>query len=114
MSKQKYSESHILIVDFRGIGIQTSNSFDTRSREMGLRSLGGQTEMTASGPKTNKQRRHGHMGKEAIIIMIMKSFNRRGSHGHHGSKRREQEQQAHSHGSHAFTHTLYINTVTTT
>ena len=36
-----------------------------------------------------------------IIIIIMKTFNSRGSHGHLGSKC-------------AFTHTLYINTVTTT
>ena len=38
--------------------------------------------------------------------MIMKSFNRRSSNGHHGSKRRELAQHAHSHGSHAFTDTL--------
>jgi hypothetical protein len=36
----------------------------------------------------------------------MKNFNRRNSHGHHGSKRRELAQHAHSRGSHAFTHTL--------
>ena len=41
------------------------------------------------------------------------NFNWRSSHGHHGSKRRELTQHAHSRGSHAFTHTL-INTVTTT
>ena len=40
-----------------------------------------------------------------IMIMIMKNFNRRDSHGHHGSKRRELAQHAHSHGSHGFTHT---------
>ena len=39
-----------------------------------------------------------------IIIMIMKNFNRRDSHGHHGSKRRELAQHTHSCGSHAFTH----------
>ena len=44
----------------------------------------------------------------------MKNFNRRDSHGHHGSKRRELSQHAHSRGSHAFTRTLTINTVTTT
>ena len=32
--------------------------------------------------------------------------NRRNSHGHHGSKRRELAQHAHSRGSHAFTRTL--------
>ena len=32
----------------------------------------------------------------------------------HGSKRRKLAQDAHSRGSHPFTHTLYINTVTTT
>ena len=36
--------------------------------------------------------------------------NRRSSHGHHGSKRRELAHHAHSRGSHAFSHTLYINT----
>ena len=41
-----------------------------------------------------------------IMITIMKNFNRRNSHGHHGSKRRELAQHAHSHGLHAFT---YIN-----
>ena len=41
----------------------------------------------------------------------MKNSNRRRSHGHHGSKRRELAQHAHSHGPHAFTHTLYVNTV---
>ena len=35
----------------------------------------------------------------------MKNFNRRSSHGHHGSKRLELAQDAHSRGSHAFTHT---------
>ena len=49
-----------------------------------------------------------------IMIMIMKNFNRRNSHGHHGSKRCKLVQHAHSHGSHAFIHTLYINTVTLT
>ena len=34
------------------------------------------------------------------------TFNRRSSHGHHGSKRREPAQHAHSRASHAFTHTL--------
>ena len=45
----------------------------------------------------------------------MKNFNRCSSHGHHGSKskRRELAQYAHSHGLHAFTHTL-TSTVTTT
>ena len=36
----------------------------------------------------------------------MKSFNRRDSHGNHGSKHRELAQHAHSHGSHSFAHTL--------
>ena len=36
----------------------------------------------------------------------MKNFNRRDVHGHHGSKCRELAQHAHSHISHAFTHTL--------
>ena len=36
----------------------------------------------------------------------MKNFNRHDSHGHHGSKRHELAQHAHSHGSQAFTHTL--------
>ena len=49
-----------------------------------------------------------------IIMIIIMNFNGRNSHGNHGSKRRELAQHAHSHGSHAFTHTLYINTVTTT
>ena len=44
----------------------------------------------------------------------MKNFNRRSPHVHHGSKRRKLAQRAHSRGSHAFTHTLYINTFTTT
>ena len=44
----------------------------------------------------------------------MKNFNRCNSHGHHGSKHRELAQHAHSRGSQAFTHTLDINTVTTT
>ena len=35
----------------------------------------------------------------------MKKCNRRTSHGHHGSKRRELAQHAHSRESHAFTHT---------
>ena len=39
-------------------------------------------------------------------MIIMKNFNRRNSHGHHGSKCRELAQHAHSSGSHAFTHTL--------
>ena len=39
-----------------------------------------------------------------FFLIIMKNFNRRDSHGHHGSKRRELAQHAHSHGSHAFTH----------
>ena len=44
--------------------------------------------------------------KCSIIIIIMKNFNRRKSHGHHGSRRRTQT-DAHLHGSHAaFTHTL--------
>ena len=41
----------------------------------------------------------------AIINILMKNFNRRRAHGHHGSKRRELVQHAHSRGSHAFTHT---------
>ena len=36
----------------------------------------------------------------------MKNFDRRSSHGHHGSNRRELAQHAHSHESHAFIHTL--------
>ena len=36
----------------------------------------------------------------------MKNFNTRSSHGHHGSKRRELAQHAHSRRSHALTHTL--------
>ena len=48
------------------------------------------------------------------VVIKMKNFNRRRSQGHHGSKRRELAQHAYSHGSHAFTHTLDINTVTTT
>ena len=51
---------------------------------------------------------------EESDIIIMKNFNRRSSHGYRGSKRRELAQHAHSRGSRAFTHTLYINTVTTT
>ena len=35
----------------------------------------------------------------------MKNCNRRDSHGHHGSQRRELAQHAHSRGSHAFTDT---------
>ena len=34
-----------------------------------------------------------------LIIIIIKNFNRRSSHGHHGSKRRELAQHAHSRGS---------------
>ena len=44
----------------------------------------------------------------------MKNSNRRSSHGHYGSKRRELVRQAHSRGSHALTHKTDINTVTTT
>ena len=40
-----------------------------------------------------------------FIAVIMKNCNRHSSHGHHGSKRRELAQHAHSRGSHAFTHT---------
>ena len=54
------------------------------------------------------------VGPAIIIIIIIMNFNRRNSHGNHGSKRRELAQHARSRGSHAFTHTLYINTVTTT
>ena len=44
----------------------------------------------------------------------MKNYNRRSSHGHHGSKRRELAQHAHSTWiAHMHSHT-YINTVTTT
>ena len=32
-----------------------------------------------------------------IIIIMMKNFNRRSFHGHHGSKRRELAQHAHTH-----------------
>ena len=42
----------------------------------------------------------------SYIIIIMKNFSRRNSHGHHGSKRRDLAQHTHSHGSHAFTHAL--------
>ena len=38
----------------------------------------------------------------------MKNFNRCDSHGHHGSKRCELVQHTHSHGSHAFIHTLTL------
>ena len=41
-----------------------------------------------------------------ILSYLMKNFNSRDSHGHHGSKRRELVQHGHSHGSHAFTHTV--------
>ena len=34
------------------------------------------------------------------------NFNRRSSHGHHGSKRHELVKYAHSRGSHTFTYTL--------
>ena len=44
-----------------------------------------------------------------MIWYDVKNYNRRNSRGHHGSKRRELAQQhAHSRGSLAFTHTLYI------
>ena len=49
-----------------------------------------------------------------IVIIMKKNFNRRSSHGHHCSKRRELAQHAHSRWSHAFTHHTYLNTVTTT
>ena len=49
-----------------------------------------------------------------IIIIIMKNFNKRSSHVDHGSKHRELAQHAHLRGPHAFTLTLYINTVITT
>ena len=48
-----------------------------------------------------------------IIIIIIMNFNRRNSHGNHGSKRLELAQHAHSRGPYAFTHTLYINTTIT-
>ena len=38
----------------------------------------------------------------------MKNFNRCDSYGHHSSKCRELAQHVHSYGSHAFTHTQYI------
>ena len=41
-----------------------------------------------------------------FLVVIMKNFNRRDSHGHHGSKRRELAQHAHSLGSQAFTYTF--------
>ena len=41
-----------------------------------------------------------------LLCYVMKNFNRRDSHGHHGSKRRELAQHAHSRGSHTFTHAL--------
>ena len=41
----------------------------------------------------------------------MKHINRRSSHGHHDSKRREMAQHAHSHGSHAVTHNNSYNHV---
>ena len=41
-----------------------------------------------------------------VIIITMKNFNRRNSHGHHGSKRHELAQHTHFSGSHAFSHTL--------
>ena len=44
--------------------------------------------------------------KGPVCIIIMKNFNRCSSHGHHGSKLRDLVQYAHSHGSHAFTHTF--------
>ena len=48
------------------------------------------------------------------IIIIMKNFNRRDSHGHHGSQRRELTQHAHSHvhGSHVTT-SLTLTSLTT-
>ena len=45
------------------------------------------------------------------LIIIMKKFNRRSSHGSHGSKRHKLAQHALSRGLHAHT---YINTVSTT
>ena len=38
----------------------------------------------------------------AVIIIIMKNFNRHSFHGHHGSKRRDLAQHTHWCGSHAF------------
>ena len=49
-----------------------------------------------------------------MLCHVLKNFNRCNSHGHHDSKRHELKQHAHSHGSHGFTCTLYINTVTAT
>ena len=46
-----------------------------------------------------------------LIVIIIKNFNRRDPHGHHGSKCRELAQHAHSHGSHAFTHTRTSTTI---
>ena len=45
--------------------------------------------------------RHECKNEIIIIIIIMKNFNRRNSHSHHGSKRLELAQHAHT-----FTHTL--------
>ena len=45
-----------------------------------------------------------------ITTIIMKNFSRRSFHGHHGSKRGELAQQAHSRGSHAFTHDTLTST----
>ena len=44
----------------------------------------------------------------ASLIIIINNFNRRSSHGHHGSKCCE---LAHSRGSHTFTHTLTSTTL---
>ena len=48
-----------------------------------------------------------------IIIIVMKNFNRRSSHGHHGSKRHELAPHALTWIAHIHSHT-YMNTVTTT
>ena len=52
---------------------------------------------------------------ESLMIIMMKNFNRRDSHGHRGSKRHELAHHAHSSGSHALIDSHdYTNTVTTT
>ena len=56
-----------------------------------------------------QQNQHLEQGGE---MMMMKNLNRRDSHGHHGSKRRELVQHAHTWITRIHSHT-YINTVTT-
>ena len=111
-SGQRHMDQGILIV--RGSGHRHMDQGELVVRGSGHRRMDqGELVVRCSG--------HRHMGHRELVVrrsghtacrqVIMKNFNRRDCHGHHGSKRRELARHAHSHGSHAFTHILYTNHV---